>query len=84
MESVKFLEIQKKSLPRTTKEIFLKEKKISFIKKLYYKTQIIHLHLYSLFTPSFCIFLTHYSSVLNSSFPETLLCYAMNEVIDTY
>ena len=41
------------------------------------------MHLYSLFIPSFRIFLTHYSSALNrSSFPETLLCYALNEVID--
>ena len=65
------------------KKFFVKEKKISFIKKLFYKTQIIHVHLYSLFIPSFRIFLTHYSSALNrSSFPETLLCYALNEVID--
>ena len=63
----------------------MKGKKISFIKKPFLKdaTQIIHVHLYSLFIPSFRIFLTHYSSALNrSSFPETLLCYALNEVID--
>ena len=45
--------------------------------------QIIHVHLYTLFIPSFRIFLTHYSSALNrSSFSETLLCYALDEVID--
>ena len=84
-KAVKFLEIFKKnSFPRTKKEIFCKRKKDFFHKKkLFYKTQIIHVHLYSLFIPSFCIFLTHYSSALNrSSFPETLLCYALNEVID--
>ena len=44
--------------------------------------QIIHVHLYP-FIPSFRIFLTHYSSALNrSSFSETLLCYALDEVID--
>ena len=33
--------------------------------------------------PSFRIFLTQYSSGLNrSSFPETLLCYALNEAIE--
>ena len=33
--------------------------------------------------PSFHIFLTRYSSALTrSSFPETLLCYALNKVID--
>ena len=61
----------------------MKGKKISFIKKPFYKTQIIHVHLYSLFIPSFRIFLTGYFSALNrSSFPETLLWYALNEVID--
>ena len=72
-----------KSFPRTKTEIFCKRKKDFIKKKLFYKTQIIHIHLYSLFIPSFCIFLTHYSSALSrSSFPETLLCYALNEVID--
>ena len=83
-EAVKFLEIKKKSFPRTKKEFFCKRKKDFFHKKkLFYKAQIIHVHLYSLFIPSFHIFLTHYSSALSrSSFPETLLCYALNEVID--
>ena len=65
-----FLELKKK--------FFVKEKKISFVKKnLFYKTQIIHVHLYSLFIPSFRIFII--------PFPETLLCYlcyALKEVID--
>ena len=74
---------KKKSFPRTKKEIFCKRKKVFFHKTFFYKTQIIHVHLYSLFIPSFHIFLTHYSSALNrSSFPESLLCYALNEVID--
>ena len=66
-------------------KFFVKEKKIFFIKEtfFFYKTQIIHVHLYLLFMPSFRIFLSHYSKALNrSSFPETLLCYALNEVID--
>ena len=82
-EAVKFLEIKKKSFPRTKKEFFCKRKKDFFHKKNFFTRQIIHVHLYSLFIPSFCIFLTHYSSVLNrSSFPETLLSYALNEVTD--
>ena len=81
------LKSKKKSFPRTKKQIFCKRKEfferfLSLKKKRFYKTQIIHVHLYSLFIPSFCIFLTHYSSALSrSSFPETL-CYALNEVID--
>ena len=82
VEAVKYLEIKKDFL-ELKKKFLVKEKNISFIKKLFYKTQIIHLHLYSLFIPSFCIFLTHYSSTLNRSFlPESLLCYALIEVID--
>ena len=57
------------------KKFFVKEKKISFVKKnFFYKTQIIHVHLYSVFIPSFRIFII--------PFPETLLCYALKEVID--
>ena len=53
------------------------------MKKNFHKTQIIHVHLYLLLISSFCIFLTHYSSVLNrSSFPETLLSYALNKITD--
>ena len=82
-EAVKFLEIKKKSFPRTKKDIFCKRKKDFFHEKKTFTRQIIHVDLYLLLIPSFCIFLTHYSSVLNrSSFPETLLCYALNEVID--
>ena len=81
--TINFLEIKKKSFPRTKKEIFCKRKKDFFHKKNFFTRQIIHVHLYLLFIPSFCIFLTHYSSALNrSSFPETLLCYALNKVID--
>ena len=42
-EAVKFLEIKKNSFPNK--------------KNLFCKTQIIHVHLYSLFIPSFCIFI---------------------------
>ena len=69
-EAVKFLEIKKKSFPRTKKEFFCKRKKDFFHKKNFFTRQIIHVHLYSLFIPSFRIFLTHYS------------IYALNEVID--
>ena len=45
--------------------------------------QIIPVHQFSLFIPLFRIFLTHYSSALDRSpFPETLLCYALNKVVD--
>ena len=97
-EAVKFLKKIKKKIcfPGTKKEFFCKRKKDFFhTKKLFYKTcacasifiilyhKIIHVHLYSLFIPSFRIFVTHYSSGVNrSSFPETLLCYALNEIID--
>ena len=61
-EAVKFLEIKKKiSFPRTIKEIFCKRKKDFIHKKNFFTRQIIHVHLYSLFIPSFHIFLTHYS-----------------------
>ena len=61
-EAVKFLEIKKKkSFPRTKEEIFCKRKKDFFHKKNFFTRQIIHVHLYSLFIPSFHIFLTHYS-----------------------
>ena len=82
-EAVKFLEIKKKLVfLELKKKFFVKEKKISSIKNLFYRTQIIHVHLYSLFIPSFGIFIP-YSSVLNrSSFLETLLYYALHEVID--
>ena len=65
----------KKSFSRTKKAIFVKKKDL-FHKKNFLTRQIICVHLYSLFIPSFCIFLTPYSSVLNrSSFPGTfLLC----------
>ena len=74
----------KKPFPRTKKKnSFCERKKKSFIKKLFYKTQIIHMHLYLSLIPLFSIFLTHYSSSLSRpSFPETSLCYALNQVID--
>ena len=57
-EAVKFWEIKKKSFPRTKKEISCKRKKYFFHKEtLFYKTQIIHVHLCSLFIPSFRIFI---------------------------
>ena len=62
-EAVKFWEIKKKSFPGTKKEIFCKRKIDFFHKKIFfYKIQIIHVHLYSLFMPSFHTFLAHYSS----------------------
>ena len=84
-EAVKFLEIKKKkkSFLRTKKKFFCKRKINFFHKKDFFTRQIIHVHLYSLFISSFRIYFTHYSSALDrSSFPETLLCYALNEVID--
>ena len=74
--------VKKIVFPELKKNV-CKRKKHFFHKKLFYKTQIIHVHLYSLFIPSFRISLTHCSCALNrSSFLQTLLCYALNEVID--
>ena len=63
-------------------KFFVKEKKISFIKKPFLQdtnyscTAIFIIHTFISYI------LTHYSSALNrSSFPETL-CYELNEVID--
>ena len=48
-KKIVFLELKKK--------FFVKEKKIDLKKKIrFYKTKIIHVHLYSLFIPSFHIF----------------------------
>ena len=67
-EAVKFLEnYKKKSFPSTKTDIFCKKKYFFHKKNLFYKTQIIHVYLYSLSIPSFPIFLTHYSSALNKS-----------------
>ena len=83
-KAVKFLQIFKKIVFLELKnQIFVKKKRFLSKKTLFYKTQIIHVHLYWLFIPSCCIFLTHdYSELNRSSFPETLLCYALNEVTD--
>ena len=52
---------------------FVKEKNFFHKKKLFYKAQIIHVHLHFLFIPSF-------SYILNLLL--YLSCYALNEVID--
>ena len=65
-EAVKFLEIKKKVFMELKKKFFVKEKNISSIKKNFFTRQIIHVHLYSLFITSFCIFLklcVHYFSL---------------------
>ena len=74
---------KKKSFPRTKKEFFCKGKiDFSHKKRLFYKTN--YSCAYSLFIFLFRIYFTHYSSALNrSSFRETLLCYAVNEVTDS-
>ena len=67
------------------KKVFLELRNKFFVREkiLFYKTQVIHVHVYSLFMPLFHIFSTHCSSALTRSyFPETLLCYALNEFID--
>ena len=65
------------------KEIFCKRKKDFFHKKIFLQdTNYSYASIFIIHT-SFSIFLTHYSSALNrSSFPETLLCYALTEVTD--
>ena len=83
-EAVKFLEIKKNSFLKTRKEFFCKRKKISFIKKNFFTRHKLFMSIYNHYSYlHFVYFLTHYSSGLNrSSFPETLLCYALNKVID--
>ena len=65
LEKIVFLERKKNFFCKRKKDFLHK-------KKLFYKAKIIHVHLHSLFIPSFRIFLTHYC----------LSCYALNEVID--
>ena len=70
-EAVKFLEIKKKSFPRTKKEIFSKRKKDFFHKKTFLQGTN-----YS----SAYIFIIHTFVIHNSLL--SLLCYALNKVID--
>ena len=56
-EAVKFWEIKKKVFLELKKKFLVKEKNISFIKKPFFTRQIIHVHLCSLFIPSFRIFI---------------------------
>ena len=70
-----FLELKKK--------FFVKEKKFSFIKLFFTRHKLfmcIYIHYsYLHFVYSY---LYYTSALKRSSFPETLLCYALNEVID--
>ena len=83
-EAVKFLEILlKKSFPRTKKEIFCKRKKSFFHKKTFLQDTNYSCASIFIIHTFISYILTHYSSALNrSSFPETLLCYVLNAVIN--
>ena len=76
--------LKKNSFLKTRKEFFCKRKKISLIKKNFFTRHKLFMCIYIHYSYlHFVYFLTHYSSGLNrSSFPETLLCYALNEAID--
>ena len=83
-KAVKFLEIKKKVFLELKKKFLVKEKNISFIKKPFFTRQKLFMCIYVHYSYLHFVYsYLHYSSALNrSSFPETLLCYALNEVID--
>ena len=80
-ESVKFLEIKKKIVfLELKKKFFVKEKKISFIKKtLFPDTSYSCASIFIIQT--FILYIFNSSAWNRYSSPETLLCYALNEVM---
>ena len=82
-EAVKFWE-KKKVFLELKKKFLVKEKNISFKKKPFFTRHKLFMCIYVHYSYLHFVYsYLHYSSALNrSSFPETLLCYALNEVID--
>ena len=85
VKAIKFLESKKKKVFLELKnKYFVKENKISFIKKIFFKRHNLLMCFYINYSYLHFVYsyLYYTSALKRSSFPETLLCYALNEVID--